>query len=162
MSFISAVLVASFHHRNGNQIDYAVPAFDSDNSNSPVALPDNLAVLPFLCIPDGAHSLADTSNNIDLDSNSEITNVGGEFVYFQIPQTVPTDPPIYGVSCVRQISASELSSKPADVTRSMVQKAVVVLVSVPALLLPDLVSKLALVTRAFFLQRDFSNLAIID
>ncbi|KAJ3248425.1 late secretory pathway protein avl9 [Chytriomyces hyalinus] len=146
------VLVASFHHRNGNQIDYAVPAFET--STDQLALPDYLASLPFLCIPDGAHALSAIDISADSDSRATQSN----FVYFQIP--IKGKKPIFGVSCFSQINASELTTKGDDVTRSMVQKAVVVLTSEP--IFGPLVQKLGLVTNSFFAQRDFSNLAVID
>ncbi|KAJ3352354.1 late secretory pathway protein avl9 [Entophlyctis luteolus] len=169
------VLVASFHHRNGNQIDYATPPFaDPDpgqRASGPVVLPDEFAVLvgvsrpsililtespllfrqPFLCIPDGAHAIVD-------DSGRAEKLPGCEFVYFQIPN--PSGKPTFGISCFRQIPASELAAKTEDVTRTMVQKAVVVLTSEP--IFGPLAEKLALVTKEYFAQRDFSNTAVID
>ncbi|KAI8613812.1 transport protein Avl9-domain-containing protein [Chytriomyces sp. MP71] len=164
---ILRVLVASFHHRNGNQIDYAVPAFDADSSSastaegSPVALPHEFAALPFLCIPDGAHALhgaQGSDEDDDSDDHFQTQRYGGDFVYFQVP--MKGSRPIFGVSCFRQIPASELNSKPDDVTRTMVQKAVVVLTSEP--IFGPLVQKLGLVTKSYFEQRDFANLEIID
>ncbi|ORY38522.1 hypothetical protein BCR33DRAFT_788769 [Rhizoclosmatium globosum] len=158
---ILRVLVASFHHKNGNQIDYAVPAFAAPESpvasSAGVPLPDELAVLPFLCIPDGAHAIA--ASNAALDEDGPVDPADGEhFVYFTIPITGGR--PIYGISCFRQIAASDLLVKPSDVTRTMVQKAVVVLTSEP--LFGPLVQKLSLVTKSYFEQRDFTQLAVID
>lgn len=67
---------------------------------------------------------------------------------------------VFGLACYRQIPAHELTVKSADVTRSTVQKAVVVLSSQP--LLGSLRSKLGMVTQAFFAQKDFSSLDILD
>ncbi|KAJ3290914.1 late secretory pathway protein avl9 [Rhizoclosmatium sp. JEL0117] len=155
---ILRVLVASFHHKNGNQIDYAVPAFAAPESpvasSAGVPLPAELAVLPFLCIPDGAHAIA--ASNAALDEDGPVDPADGEdFVYFTIPITGGR--PIYGISCFRQIAASDLLVKPSDVTRTMVQKAVVVLTSEP--LFGPLVQKLSLVTKSYFEQRDFTQLA---
>lgn len=62
-------------------------------------------------------------------------------------------------SCNRQIATSSLLSKEADVTRSTVQKAIVVLASKPLFgLIRD---KLGVVTRAFFNQRDFRDHSIL-
>jgi 2,3-bisphosphoglycerate-independent phosphoglycerate mutase len=52
-----------------------------------------------------------------------------------------------------------LLNRTADVTRSMVQKAVVVLASQP--ILGSVRSKLGLVTQAYFAQKDFSQLDIL-
>lgn len=53
-----------------------------------------------------------------------------------------------------------LVNKTADVTRSMVQKAVVILATQPVL--GSVRSKLGLVTQAFFAQKDFSKLEILE
>jgi Transport protein Avl9 len=61
--------------------------------------------------------------------------------------------------CNRQIATSTLLSKEADVTRSTVQKAIVLLASKPLFgLIRD---KLGVVTRAFFNQRDFRDHSIL-
>lgn len=63
------------------------------------------------------------------------------------------------IRCNRQIATSTLLSKDADVTRSTVQKAIVVLASKPLFgLIRD---KLGVVTRAFFNQRDFRDHSIL-
>ncbi|KAJ3064590.1 late secretory pathway protein avl9 [Podochytrium sp. JEL0797] len=163
---ILRVLVASFHHRNGNQIDYAFPPFDQNNVSAPLSasgipLPDELSVLPFLCIPDGAHALAASASVADEDDSDTVKSatIGGcDFVYFQIP--IVGGRPIYGISCFRQMLAKDLLVKSDDVTRTMVQKAVVVLTSEP--LFGPVVAKLGLVTKSFFDQRDFSKMDVID
>ena len=44
---------------------------------------------------------------------------------------VPANTTLFGISCNRQLSSAELLVRPSDVTRSMVQKAVVVIASQP-------------------------------
>lgn len=61
--------------------------------------------------------------------------------------------------CNRQLPASELINRPADVTRSTVQMAVVVLARQPVF--GPIRDKLGLITRAFFAQRDFTSTAIL-
>ncbi|KAF8182306.1 transport protein Avl9-domain-containing protein [Pholiota molesta] len=78
-------------------------------------------ILPFLALPDGAH----------------------------LTWSNPTT--IFGISCNQQISASSLLVKGPDVTRSTVQKAVVVLAAKPVV-----------VTTALFLQRDFTDSSILN
>ena len=67
---------------------------------------------------------------------------------------------VFGLACYRQISSDQLLIKSADVTRSMVQKAVVVLATQP--ILGSVRSKLGLVTQAFFAQKDFTKLDILQ
>jgi hypothetical protein len=54
----------------------------------------------------------------------------------------------------------ELLNKTADITRSTVQKAVVVLATEP--LLGSVRTKLGMVTQAFFAQRDFSKMELLE
>lgn len=97
-----------------------------------------------MCLPDGAHSSTE------------------EFIYFHlppVPQLEEYSGTTFGLACFRQIDATTLLNKTADVTRSMVQKAVVVLASQP--ILGSVRSKLALVTQAYFAQKDFSQLELL-
>ena len=59
---------------------------------------------------------------------------------------------LFGISCTRQLDANELVHKPPDVTRSFVQKAIVVVVDSPYMF--DKISqKLSAVTKAWFAQK---------
>lgn len=92
--------------------------------------------LAFLALPDGAHA-----------SNEE-------FSYFTLVSKTTTDTPetsLFGISCTRQIRADKLKVKSAEVTRSFVQKAVVVIVDRPGIL-GQLRERLAAVTAAWFAQ----------
>ena len=59
---------------------------------------------------------------------------------------------LFGMSCTRQLDARELHRRPDDVTRSTVQKSVVVVARSPHVFMAWR-EKLSLVTRAWFLQR---------
>ncbi|RKO93024.1 AVL9/DENND6 domain-containing protein, partial [Blyttiomyces helicus] len=118
-----------------------------------IDLPDEWSFLPFLCLPDGAHATEE------------------EFIYFHLPP-VPqwTEYPqstLFGLACYLAYlnlaacqRTKELINKTADVTRSTVQKAVVVIATQP--ILGSVRSKLGLVTQAFFAQKDFSKIEILD
>lgn len=67
---------------------------------------------------------------------------------------------IYGISCIRQLRADELVNRTADITRSTVQKGVVVLANKPVF--GPIRDKLGVITRAFFAQRDFENTEILE
>ncbi|KAG2747763.1 hypothetical protein P692DRAFT_20875513 [Suillus brevipes Sb2] len=74
---------------------------------------DIVKILPFLALSDGAHlSLEDYS-------------------YFHLVPNAPIPTTIFGISFDRQIPASVLLVKDVDVTRSIIQKAVMVLASKP-------------------------------
>ncbi|KAI8826613.1 transport protein Avl9-domain-containing protein [Fimicolochytrium jonesii] len=150
------VLCVAFHHRNGPQVEYAYPSFpplkekprktSSREDDLAIELPDEWSFLPFLCLPDGAHATDE------------------EFIYFHLPP-VPEwhnypQSTLFGLACYRQIAATELINKTSDVTRSTVQKAVVVIATQPVL--GSVRTKLGLVTQAFFAQKDFSKLEILE
>jgi hypothetical protein len=59
---------------------------------------------------------------------------------------------LFGISCTRQLPASELIDRPADVTRSTVQKAVVVVTDSPQHF-GAIKAQLGVVTAAWFAQR---------
>jgi hypothetical protein len=66
---------------------------------------------------------------------------------------------VFGIACNRQIAASALAVRGPDVTRSTVQKAVVVLAATPVFgLVRD---RLGVVTRALFEQRDFTDTSVL-
>jgi len=78
-----------------------------------------------------------------------------EFSYFtlrgrQTPNT--TDTSLFGIACSRQLDSKLLLNRPPDVTRSTVQKAVVVVTDSPQRV-GQLREKLSVVTSAWFAQR---------
>ncbi|KAG0006814.1 late secretory pathway protein avl9 [Modicella reniformis] len=66
---------------------------------------------------------------------------------------------LFGISCNRQIFTKDLIVKTSDVTRSSVQKAVVVLATQP--IFGVLRQRLAVVTAAWFEQKDFTHTNIL-
>lgn len=68
---------------------------------------------------------------------------------------------VFGISCTQQVDASKLVWKSEEVTRSAVQKAVVVLTDRPGEF-GRLREKLSVVTRAWFAQRDFRDVEILE
>ncbi|KAK4925158.1 hypothetical protein LTR66_016416, partial [Elasticomyces elasticus] len=99
--------------------------------------------LPFQALPDGAHASSE------------------EFSYFTLlNKDAQESSSLFGLSCTRQIRADKLNNKSADVTRSFVQKAVVVIVDRPQIL-GQLRERLATVTTAWFKQEDFTNTDIL-
>ncbi|KAK0565385.1 hypothetical protein OC861_003797 [Tilletia horrida] len=131
---ILGIAVVDFNHLVGPQIEFAHP-------NSLLDDPDLSTNLPFLALPDGSH-LSDE-----------------DFCYFHIyaPNLSPST--IFGISCNRQIASDALVRKGAEVTRSTVQKAVVVLAKEPVF--GPIREKLGIVTRAFFAQGDLADINIL-
>ncbi|KAJ8593958.1 hypothetical protein M405DRAFT_730502 [Rhizopogon salebrosus TDB-379] len=130
---VLGIALVDFNHLVGPKIEFC---------NGDIFHDEEVAkILPFLALPDGAHlSLEDYS-------------------YFHLVPNAPIPTTIFGISCNRQIPASVLLVKDVDVTRSIVQKAVVVLVSKPVF--GPIRDRLGVVTRALFEQRDFSDTSIL-
>ena len=99
-----------------------------------------------MALPDGAHSL-----------------VSEEFSYFTLLHRpgsgVPTS--VFGIACTQQIDASTLRWKSGEVTRSAVQKAVVALME-GAGEFGRVRERLSVVTRAWFEQRDFRDVEVLE
>ncbi|KAI4210075.1 MAG: hypothetical protein LQ351_007065 [Letrouitia transgressa] len=133
------VCVVGFHHARGPEIERW---FGVDNGNDP-ATDNDWALLPFMALSDGSHTSTE------------------DFSYFTLRAT-STSPAtsMFGISCTRQMDATHLLDRPADVTRSTVQKAVVVIAYSPQLF-GHIREKLSMVTGAWFAQRDFTDVDIL-
>jgi Transport protein Avl9 len=86
-----------------------------------------------------------------------------DFSYFTLLRPAHDNLPatsLFGISCTRQIDASTLINRPADVTRSTVQKAVVVIADSPQFF-GMLRERLSVVTTAWFAQREFTDTEIL-
>ena len=78
-----------------------------------------------------------------------------DFSYFtlrQKPTNIKPSTSLFGISCTRQMDANGLLNKPPDVTRSTVQKAIVVIADSPQFF-GQLREKLSMVTGAWFAQK---------
>ncbi|KAL9613095.1 MAG: hypothetical protein Q9167_002352 [Letrouitia subvulpina] len=133
------VCVVGFHHARGPEIERW---FGVDDGSDPAAEND-WALLPFMALSDGSHASTE------------------DFSYFTLRAT-STSPAtsMFGISCTRQMDATHLLKRPADVTRSTVQKAVVVIAYSPQLF-GHIREKLSMVTGAWFAQRDFTDVDIL-
>ncbi|KOS45436.1 hypothetical protein ACN38_g3641 [Penicillium nordicum] len=134
------VLVIDFHHARGPEIEHCL----ADEGTDP-ATENDWSLLPFMALSDGAHLSTE------------------EFSYFTLcrkgASTIP-ETSLFGIACSRQIDSSLLINRSADVTRSTVQKAVVVVTDSPQRV-GQLREKLSVVTSAWFAQRDFSDVDIL-
>jgi hypothetical protein len=78
-----------------------------------------------------------------------------DYSYFTLRRAqTPTEPAtsLFGISCTRQLDASKLIDRPAEVTRSTVQKAVVVITNSPQHF-GAIKAQLSVVTQLWFAQR---------
>ena len=152
---VKLVLVVGFHHKKGAQIEYVYPETYSISEIS-----QKYKNLPHLALPDGAH------------------NFNEETTYLLFPKGE------YAVSHYRQIAKSDLiqDKLDEDVTRNTVQKAVVVICQNPnnvnisdssstnssstttspsSYLLGPVAKKLAIISKAYFEERDFSQTEVL-
>lgn len=98
------MIVVGFHHSIGSQVEYVYPPVHEDTEQ--ILSTEFLVKLPGLALPDGSH----------------ITESG--YVYFLLKDEKSI---FHCVSCFRQIKASDLQNKEESVSRTFVQKAVVVM-----------------------------------
>lgn len=117
------VCLVGFDHALGPTVEFAYPEVLQQNE-------DLNRTLPFLALPDGAHMVRVWRLWV---AGRELTCAGlqreEDYSYFHLllPSIAPGT--IFGISCNRQIPTSELKNKGKEVTRSTVQKAIVVLAS---------------------------------
>uniref|UniRef100_A0A4W4FRH9 UDENN domain-containing protein n=1 Tax=Electrophorus electricus TaxID=8005 RepID=A0A4W4FRH9_ELEEL len=136
------IVVVGFHHKRGCQVEFSYPPLIPEEGHDSNNLPEKWKYLPFLALPDGAH------------------NYQEDTVYFHLPPLNEDMKCVYGVSCYRQIEAKALKVRQADVTRETVQKSVCVLSRVP--LYGLIQAKLQLITHAYFDEKDFSQISILQ
>ncbi|RCI08376.1 hypothetical protein L249_8893 [Ophiocordyceps polyrhachis-furcata BCC 54312] len=139
--FAPLVTVVGFHHARGPEVE---TWFGVDQGADP-CIDFAWSLLPFMALSDGAHASEE------------------DFSYFTLLRPATDSEPatsLFGISCTRQLDASQLLNRPADVTRSTVQKAVVVIADTPQFF-GMLRERLSVVTQAWFAQRDFSDMEIL-
>ncbi|KAI2635979.1 hypothetical protein GGS21DRAFT_58524 [Xylaria nigripes] len=135
------VAVVDFHHHRGPEVE---TWFGVSEGRDPAAEWD-WTLLPFMALSDGAHASVE------------------DFSYFTLVRPATEDSPatsLFGISCTRQMDAAQLIVRPPDVTRSTVQKAVVVIADTPQFF-GMLRERLSVVTGAWFAQREFTDTEIL-
>eukprot|EP00794_Sanderia_malayensis_P008897 gene8897-9848_t len=137
------ILVVGFHHQLGSEVQFVYPEFPFKNAEKSLPIP--WKPLLHLALPDGAHNFED------------------DYVFFKLPcieaSHMTRSGNVFGVACFQQIASKDLKVKEDDVTRAFVQKSVVIISKMP--LFGFIVSKLSLVTQAYFSEKDFSQTTIL-
>lgn len=123
------------------------------------ALENEWPLLPFMALADGAHSYDSRPHHermkiVGKDAETDYDSVTEDFSYFTLRREATPDgaaSSLFGISCTRQMDANDLKNRPAYVTRSTVQKAVVAVCDSPQYF-GHLKEKLSAVTKAWFAQ----------
>ncbi|KAK3687255.1 transport protein Avl9-domain-containing protein [Podospora appendiculata] len=139
--FVPLVSVVDFHHARGPEVERW---FGADDGFDP-AVEYDWSLLPFMALSDGAHASTE------------------DFSYFTLLRPATDALPatsLFGISCTRQMDAAQLLVRPPEVTRSTVQKAVVVIADSPQYF-GMLRERLSVVTKAWFAQREFTDIEIL-
>ncbi|TKA45732.1 hypothetical protein B0A54_03417 [Friedmanniomyces endolithicus] len=171
--FTPLLCVVDFHHARGPEIShwFGTSPAGSDPQPHPQAQEDNTGsgwgLIPYMALPDGAHRGVEEFSYFSLvyhgDKNRK--KDGGEGAGEHVGEGAGDGgggaTSIFGISCCQSIPASSLLWKSEDVTRSAVQKAVVALTDQPERF-SKLREKLRVVTRAWFAQRDFRDVEILQ
>lgn len=143
LSPVLHIIVIGFHHQQGSVVQYCYPEFKSADLEK--GLPVPWKSLLHLALPDGAH------------------NHKEDFVFFTLPclqeSATPAPVNVFGVACFQQMASKDLKVKEDDITRATVQKSVVLILKLP--LYGFILSKLSMITHAYFNQRDFSQTDIL-
>lgn len=159
---IFAVCLVDFHHVRGPEIQWWRSNYYPDYP------PDNKLFknLPFQALPDGSHLFEETFSNFNLVydfKTGKSYDDGDDYNSFESdPRHLET---LFGCSCVRQVKTSDLSDEERlrnkDITRSIVQKAVVVIAKNHPIF-QIIKEKLSIISASYFLQNDFSNTEILE
>lgn len=152
-SVVFGICLVDFHHKRGPEIEYwyGLPA--------EIQKEGLWANLPFQALPDGSHSFEETFTYFTL-LYDEVNKCGPKNGAPDIPeQDRENYSTLFAISCSRQIKTEDLLIKDKDVTRSTVQKAIVVVSREP--IFGQIRDKLSIVTNAYFLQHDFTDKQIL-
>jgi hypothetical protein len=144
-TFQPLLCVVDFHHHRGPEISHWIGAPEGSDPTTE----NDWHLIPYMALPDGAHQSEEEFSYFSLVHKSH-----GEG-----QDMVPTS--VFGISCMHQIDSAELLYRPEEVTRSAVQKAVVAITDRPQGF-SALRERLSVVTRAWFAQRDFREVEILE
>lgn len=159
---IFAICLVDFHHVRGPEVQWWRSNYHPDHDVSTHLFRN----LPFQALPDGSHLFEETFSNFNLiydfasktslDDNADMASFQGN------PNHLET---LFGCSCVRQVKSTDLSSEELlrnkDITRSIVQKSVVVITRKQPIF-TKIKEKLSIITHSFFQQANFANTDLLD
>ncbi len=166
--FAPLLCVVDFHHARGPEVEMWFGVSPTDDADPAVQY--DWPLLPFMALSDGAHASTEDFSYFTLlkpanaagDGTTSATSATSATSSSSASDTAspPSATSLFGISCTRQIDAAQLHNRPADVTRSTVQKAVVVIADSPQFF-GMLRERLSIVTKAWFDQREFTDVDIL-
>ncbi len=122
------IMVIGFHHKLGCQLEFVYPSNGIIKKSSNTAesgdlytLPKKWAHLPSLALPDGSHNYSSDYIYFHLEDDRETSGENGNEETAGTKKTAPNRT-LFGISCYRQINASEMINKDSNVTRNTLQK----------------------------------------
>ena len=157
---IFAIGLVDFHHLRGPEVQWW------KSNYHPEYTAQIFKNLPFQALPDGSHLFEETFSNFnlvyDFKSNTSIDDLHDLNIFQGDPRNLKT---VFGCSCVRQVKTSDLSQEERDrnkdITRSIVQKAVVI-ISRKQPIFTKIKEKLSIITKSYFQQDNFTNFELLE
>ncbi|KAJ1921840.1 hypothetical protein IWQ60_006671 [Tieghemiomyces parasiticus] len=179
---VLGLLVVGFHHQQGPIIEYIYPPLDdptcrlspyihtkrlprkstdSHASGSPeytdtFELIESWSSLPFYALPEGAHKHDEDICYFHLPTLASAEE--GAPAVAARPSAAPTA--VFGISSYRQINSNDLVVRTSDITRTFVQKAVVLILAKPVFAYVQ--DQIADISHLYFGQRDFTRTDILQ
>lgn len=159
---VFAVCLVDFHHVRGPEIQW----WRSNYHEKYEAKEKLFGNLSFQALPDGSHLFEETFSNFnlvyDFTSRVLVDNLTDIELFQGNPNNLET---LFGCSCVRQVKTTDLLAEELernkDITRSIVQKAVVVITRKQPVF-TKIKEKLSIITHSYFQQSTFTNFELLD
>lgn len=156
---IFAVCLVDFHHVRGPEVQWWRSNYHAQNDKL-------FRNLPFQALPDGSHLFEETFSNFnlvyDFKNDVSLDDLHDTELFRGNPNHLET---LFGCSCVRQVKTADLAEEELvrnkDITRSMVQKAVVVITRKQPVF-TKIKEKLSIITHSYFQQTNFVNFDLLE
>lgn len=157
---IFALCLVDFHHVRGPEVQWWRLNYHTEYDD------ELFRNLPFQALPDGLHLFEETFSNFnlvyDFQTSSSLDDLNDAKKFRGNPNHLET---LFGCLCVRQAKTSDLApeelARNKDITRSIIQKAVVV-ISRKQPIFTKIKEKLLIITHTYFDQANFTNTDLLS
>jgi hypothetical protein len=161
---VKLVLVVGFHHKKGAQIEYVYP----DNIYTESELLAKYKNLPHLCLPDGAHNFNEETTYLLFPKGEYAVSHFRQISKADLKQdklneevTRNTVQKAVVVICQSKIGKIEAKTGPKDVSKQGLITEDSSSCANSAYLLGPVAKKLAIISKAYFEERDFSQTEVL-